>query len=124
MPELQPTISSDSQKTQDFTTLTHFTSTTIFSFFLFDLFFFYNWLLFRNLSTTLISQAAADTAIILIGLSFVLSGLSHFWPFFRRFIGYRRFMGISGFSFAASHAILSFWFLPADSLHTTDYLKP
>lgn len=59
------------------------------------------------------NKALADTAMILIGLSFVLSGLCYFWNFVDTKIVYRMYLGLAGFAFALSHGVMSavFYFL-------------
>lgn len=56
----------------------------------------------------ILNKAFADTAILLISLSFALSGICYFWDFFDTKIIYRKYLGLAGFAFALSHGILSF----------------
>lgn len=62
------------------------------------------------------NKAAADTAMILIGLSFALSGLCYFWDIVDTKIVYRKYLGLAGFSFGLGHAVMSLIFYL--------YLKP
>lgn len=57
-----------------------------------------------------INKSAADTAIILMGSSMILSGLCYFWNRFDKLIAYRKHLGLVGFAFAVAHLMLS---LPA-----------
>lgn len=58
----------------------------------------------------IINKALADGAMILIGLSFALSGLCYFWDFLDRLIIYRKYLGLAGFAFGLAHAIMSLVF--------------
>lgn len=49
------------------------------------------------------SRATANVGIILIGLSFMLSGLCYFWNFADHFIIYRKQLGVIGFIYALMH---------------------
>ncbi|MBP7967374.1 hypothetical protein KAZ66_03805, partial [Candidatus Woesebacteria bacterium] len=49
------------------------------------------------------SRATANVGIILIGLSFMLSGLCYFWNFADHFIIYRKQLGVIGFIYALIH---------------------
>ncbi len=53
------------------------------------------------------NKALADGAMILIGLSFALSGLCYFWDFIDTKIIYRKYLGLSGFAFGLAHGIMS-----------------
>lgn len=53
------------------------------------------------------NKAVADTAIVLIGLSMVISSLCYFWNFFDWSIAYRKHLGLIGFAFAVAHLLLS-----------------
>jgi len=63
-----------------------------------------------------VNKALADTAMILIGFSFALSGLCYFWDFFDTKIIYRKYLGIAGFAFGLAHGVMSLIFYL--------YLKP
>jgi DMSO/TMAO reductase YedYZ heme-binding membrane subunit len=54
-----------------------------------------------------LNKAAADTSIILMGLSMWLSSLGYFFNVFDWAIVYRKFLGLIGFAFALAHLILS-----------------
>ncbi|MDP3965079.1 MAG: hypothetical protein Q8Q20_05525 [bacterium] len=55
------------------------------------------------------NAALADTAIILIGLSFALSGICYFWDFFDTKIIYRKYLGITGFAYALAHGLIAYF---------------
>lgn len=56
------------------------------------------------------NKASADTAMILIGLSFALSGLCYFWNFIDTKIVYRKYLGLAGFAFGLAHAVMSLFY--------------
>jgi DMSO/TMAO reductase YedYZ heme-binding membrane subunit len=58
------------------------------------------------------NKAFASEAMILIGLSFALSGICYFFNFADTKIAYRKHLGVLGFSLAATHGIISLFFLP------------
>lgn len=55
-----------------------------------------------------VNKSTADTAIILIGLSMLLSSLCYFWNFVDTKIIYRKHLGLLGFAFGVAHIVLSF----------------
>ncbi len=61
------------------------------------------------------NKALAVDAVILIGLSYALSGLVYFWDFVDTKIIYRKFLGLTGFAIAAAHVAVSVLFLPERS---------
>lgn len=56
----------------------------------------------------ILNKAVADTSIILIGFSMMLSALCYFWDFVDTKIIYRKHLGLVGFAFALGHMALSF----------------
>lgn len=68
------------------------------------------------------NKALADSAMILIGLSFALSGLCYFWDFIDTKIIYRKYLGLAGFAFGLAHGIMSaiFYFLWKPHGYETD----
>ncbi len=58
------------------------------------------------------NKAFADSAVILISISFALSGLCYFWNFVDTKIIYRKHLGVIGFIFGAIHIALTMFFLP------------
>lgn len=57
------------------------------------------------------NRVFADVSLLLIGLSFALSGICYYWNFADHFIIYRKQLGVVGFSYAVLHASISL-FLP------------
>lgn len=74
------------------------------SFFLFSL---YHTAIATRYSLYLANRALADTAIILITLSFALSGIAFFWKKATKFLPYRRELGVVGFVFPFPDYFLS-----------------
>jgi DMSO/TMAO reductase YedYZ heme-binding membrane subunit len=79
----------------------------------------------------MLNKAFAGSAVILIGLSFVVSSMHYFWNIGGEKIIYRRDIGISGATCAIIHAFLSlfvvFEVIPAnnpnpDALHATAFV--
>lgn len=89
--------------------------TLLLSVFVFIIIFGYQYLISGKYSLYSINSAIASTSMILIGLSFALSGICYFWNFADSKIIYRKYLGIVGFAFAASHSILSFFLYPKGS---------
>ncbi len=54
-----------------------------------------------------LNKSLADTAIILMGFSMVLSGVCYFWNFFDSKIVYRKQLGLIGFAFGVTHVVIS-----------------
>lgn len=86
-----------------------------FSLFLFMLVF---WYINATTPYSPLNKAVADTAVLLIGLSMLLSSLCYFWNFVDTKIVYRKHLGLAGFAFAGAHLLLS-W-APFLSLFKTD----
>lgn len=61
-----------------------------------------------------IGQSAANTALIMIGLSFAMSGLTYFWDFVDTKIIYRKYFGLTGFYIALIHVFYSLVFIYRD----------
>lgn len=57
------------------------------------------------------NRALAVAGLILINVSFVLSGTSYFWHIGTKALIYRKQLGVVGFYIALLHAIISFFFL-------------
>lgn len=66
----------------------------------------YGYLRWLNIPGEL-NKSAADTAIILIGLSMLVSSISYFFNFADWMMAYRKHLGLVGFAFALSHLALS-----------------
>lgn len=54
-----------------------------------------------------LNKSMADTAIILMGFSMLLSSVCYFWNFLDWAIIYRKYLGLIGFAFALAHIALS-----------------
>ncbi len=67
----------------------------------------YGYLVWQKMPN-LLNKAVADTSIILIGLSFLLSSICYFWNFLDFSIVYRKHLGLLGFAFGVVHTGLSF----------------
>lgn len=69
------------------------------------------YLFFRlgNYNVFIANKATAHTAIILIGLSFALSGVCYFWQSFSPLIIYRKYLGITGFVYGLIHGLFSLY---------------
>lgn len=65
-----------------------------------------------NYDLYIANKVFATTSLVLIGLSFALSGLCYFWDFVDTKIIYRKFLGLVGFAFAIVHIITTLSFLP------------
>lgn len=55
-----------------------------------------------------LNKSVADVAILLIGLSMLLSSLCYFWNFVDTKIVYRKHLGLIGFAFGLTHVALSY----------------
>lgn len=55
----------------------------------------------------LANQAAAETGLILIIMSFVMSSVVYFWDFADHYLIYRKYWGITGFAFVLVHGLYS-----------------
>lgn len=74
---------------------------------------FCSWYLWLTEPATLpvtMNKALADTAMILIGCSFLLSSLCYFWDFVDCQIVYRKYLGLFGFALALAHGVMSLVF--------------
>ena len=58
------------------------------------------------------NKVFATTALVLIGLSFALSGLCYFWDFIDTKIVYRKVLGLVGFYYSLVHIFVSLFLLP------------
>ncbi len=63
-------------------------------------------------SLNMYNRASADTAVILIGLSFILSGVCYFWDFADTKIVYRKQLGLLGAAFGLIHVLLTVVIIP------------
>lgn len=65
-----------------------------------------------NYDLYIANKVFATTSLVLIGLSFALSGLCYFWDFVDTKIIYRKSLGLVGFAFAIIHIVVTLYFLP------------
>ena len=63
-----------------------------------------------NFSLQFINKTTAATAIVLMGLSFALSGVGYYWDFLDKKVAYRKYLGIVGYFFVLWHGINSLYF--------------
>ncbi len=77
--------------------------------------FFYLYIQTRRFNIYLYNKAFATTSVILVGLSFALSGICYFWNFADKKIIYRKYLGIVGFFYGLLHGGVSFFLLPGPS---------
>ena len=54
-----------------------------------------------------LNKSVADTAVIVMGLSMIISSLCYFFNIFDPLIAYRKHLGLIGFGFAVAHLFLS-----------------
>src|SRR3989344_5036656 len=87
-------------------------STARFAIITFGLFSLYHTALATRYSLYLANKSMADTAVVLIGLSFALSGISFFWKPATKFLGYRKQLGVVGFVVGLIHGSISLAGLP------------
>lgn len=81
-------------------------NTLIFSFIVLVTFSFYLFIRRGGFEIFSLNQAFAATGMILIGLSFALSALCHFWDIFDSKIIYRKHLGLLGFAFVLAHIFI------------------
>lgn len=85
----------------------------LFAIFLFGIFSYYISLTRGKWDLFGINQAAANTGIVLISLSFLLTSLSYFFNFADRLIVFRKHLGILGFCWVMAHILTVMFMLPA-----------
>jgi len=54
-----------------------------------------------------LNRGVSHGALILIGLSFIASGVCYFWDFADRLVVYRKYIGLTGFWLVCVHGVLS-----------------
>ena len=64
-----------------------------------------------SLSTSLINRSLASEALVLIGLSFLLSSICFFFDKFDSYIIYRKYLGLTGFYAAVLHIFITVFLL-------------
>ena len=82
---------------------------------IFFIIFVYNFLKFGSVTVSVLNRTIASTSVIIIGLSFALSGICYFWDFADRLIFYRKHLGVIGFFFVSLHVFISLFLLPGRS---------
>lgn len=70
----------------------------------------------------LINVSTAWTAVVLIGLSMLLSAICYFWNAFDHYILFRKHLGVSGFVIATIHVVFSLIILRSDFPFPNYYL--
>lgn len=65
----------------------------------------YVWTYTGSFSFVVVSNAAAGTGGLLIGMSFALSGLSYFFNVFDAKLQYRKYLGLTGYWFALFYSL-------------------
>jgi DMSO/TMAO reductase YedYZ heme-binding membrane subunit len=81
------------------------------SFLVYATMFAYKYMEVGVVSLRAVNLAAAWTSVILISLSFALSGLCYFWNFADRYILYRKHIGLVGFGYGMIHVLLTLFVL-------------
>ncbi len=66
---------------------------------------------FGRFSLSIANKLSANTAMVLIGLSFALSGIGYFFHF-NKYFRYRKYIGVIGFYYILTHGLISLFFLP------------
>lgn len=86
--------------------------TLVFSLFLFGILLYYVFLSRGKWDLFGTNQAAANTGMILISLSFLLTSLSYFFNFADRLIVFRKHLGVLGFCWILAHIVVVMFLLP------------
>lgn len=121
MPEMEQYID-QAKKTLMYKEYQLWRNSFIFSIFLFIILSFYTYLNWNNYNLFIANKTFADTAMFLIGISFMFSGLGHFFNYNKYFV-YRKYIGIMGFFYAFMHGIISLFLLPKIFPFPTYYLR-
>lgn len=74
-------------------------------------------------SVSIANRTLGDVAVILIGLSFILSSICYFWNFADHLIIYRKQLGIVGFVYALIHALVIVFYLDPIFTNFASYLE-
>lgn len=98
-------------------------NTIIFSILLYIVVTIYYWFNRGTLNISMANRAVGDVAIILIGLSFVLSSVCYFWNFADHLIVYRKQLGVVGFIYAMIHTLVIIFYLDPVFQNWADYLE-
>lgn len=97
-------------------------NTTVFSITLYIVLGLYYFINRGMFNISIANRAFADEAIILIGLSFVLSSVCYFWNFADHFIIYRKQLGVVGFIYAVIHTLVIILYLNPIYTNLPSYL--
>ncbi|KKQ57406.1 MAG: hypothetical protein US74_C0004G0016 [Parcubacteria group bacterium GW2011_GWA2_38_13] len=85
--------------------------TAVFGFFVFFIFCTYLFISNGRISLYIINGAIAETAMLLVGLSMILSSVSYFWNFADNTLIYRKYLGVGGLICGIIHALVILLFL-------------
>ncbi len=93
------------QRPRDTTELQRYSKVLIFGLVVFGLLYWYT--VAQDIPSP-VNKAVADTSVILMGASMLLSSICYFWNFLDFKIIYRKYLGMVGFAFGILHIVLSF----------------
>lgn len=85
-------------------------ATSIYSFFILIVVASYTFVTTSKFSIRLLNNSIADVAIVLIGLSLILSSVCYFWNFADKYIIYRKHFGLVGTGYMLLHVCISFFY--------------
>ncbi len=98
-------------------------NTIIFSIILTGVVWTYSYLYRGTFNVGMANRGLGDVAIILIGLSFILSSICYFWNFADRYIIYRKQLGVVGFVYAIIHTLVIVLYLDPIITDFATYLE-
>lgn len=64
----------------------------------------------QTFSDRILNRVVGDVALLLIGLSLILSSVCYFWNFADKYIIYRKHLGLVGFGYMVFHIVFSILF--------------
>ncbi len=108
---------------QSNTTLSLWRNMIIYSLFVYIVVALYYFVQRGTFSLFIANRVAADVSILLIGLSFALSGLCYFWNFADHFIIYRKHLGVIGFIYALFHTYFALFMSSRAKPYVIYYLQ-
>lgn len=97
-------------------------SASILGFFVFMISSFYLMYEYGVYDLNVANRSLSYTSIILIGLSYALSGICYFWNRFDSKIIYRKYFGLVGFIYSLLHVIVTMFFLSFEFPFPSFYL--
>src|SRR3989344_2896510 len=59
------------------------------------------------INVTFTARSASFSGLTMINLSFALSGMSYFWELGKKYLGYRKMIGVVGFCIVLIHALIN-----------------